>query len=219
MPSDADSVDIPSEVASVVQRDHRIERPVSWAMGLFVSAVVVTDLFSLPLIPALLVAIGLLALVRFPVLRSYGTITLEANADAETVRADFESATPPSLVFQWGLASTIQSVSNGWVYEISYLFGLRTVRMTVEIHPFPSGDDESNADFELVMTVDERPWGTYTVSLHEGNRTTEIYIEYVSDRRFGLRQFPQWLVAKRYRDESLTAQGYEIIERKRNLGL
>lgn len=219
VPSNTDSVDIPPEVAAVVQRYHRIERPVSWAMGFSVAAVVVTALFSFPLIPALLVTIGLLVLVRFPVLRSYGAITLEANADIEAVRADFESATPPSLAFQWGLASTIQSVSNGWVYNISYLFGLRTVRMTVEINPLPSSDGESNAEFELVMTANERPWGTYTVSLEERDRTTEIDIEYVSDRRFGLRQLPQWLVAKRYRDEALTTQGYDIVERERNLGL
>jgi hypothetical protein len=171
VPSNADSVDIPSEVASVVRRYHRIERPVSWAMGLSVAAVVITALFSLPLIPALLVTIGLLALVRFPVLRSYGSITLEADADAETVRTDFESATPPSLAFQWGLANTIQSVSNGFVYEISYLFGFRSVNMAVEISSLPSSDDESNADFELAVTVNERPWGTYTVTLNEADRT------------------------------------------------
>jgi hypothetical protein len=219
MSSDTNTADIPSEVASIVQRYRRLERPVSWAMGLLVSGTIVAVFFLLSLIPALLVAIGVVLVIRLPAFRSYGTTILETDANSEAVRADFESATPPSLALQWGLASSIQSTSNSWVYNMSYMFGLQSTNMAVELHPHQSDNGEDNIDFKLVVTANERPWGTYTVSIRKQDGKTKVHTEYVSDRRFGLRRIPQWFVAKRYRDETLVAQGFTIIEQDRNLGV
>ncbi|ELZ01256.1 hypothetical protein [Natrialba aegyptia] len=67
MLSTRDSVDIPSEAATVAQRYQRIERPVSYAMAGLAGVVGAAAIFVLPLVQALLVAVAVLVLVRFPV--------------------------------------------------------------------------------------------------------------------------------------------------------
>ena len=218
MSSNDDNIDPPSEPVAIVQRYHRAERPVSWGVSIILIAVTGLALYYLPFLQALLVAAGVVAVARLPILRSYGTIELAADSDAETVRADFESATPPILAFQWALASDIESVSDGWVYEISYAFGLVTQTLKTEFRPLsPKKEEESESNFEILITENGEPWGTYTGFIEEQGEGTKIHIEYASDRRFGLRRFPQWLVAERYRDEALTVQGYSIIKRDLNL--
>lgn len=220
MPSTTDSADVSSEAVAVVQRYHRAERPVSWGVSLLLGAVVATALFSLSLTPALLVAIGVLSLARLPLLRSHGTIELTTDVDSETARSDFEGSTPPLLAFQWGLANNIRSISDGWAYDLTYLFGLKSVSMEVETASLQH-DDEANHrnELEIVVSANGNSWGTYTVDIYEQDGHTEIRIRYESARRFGLRRLPQWLVAERYRDEALSAQGYSITKRDLNLTL
>lgn len=208
MPSTRDSVDIPSEAATVAQRYQRIERPVSYAVAGLAGIVGAAAVFVLPLVQALLVVAAVLVLLRFPVFRYNGRVELVTDTAPDAVRADFESMSPPVLAFQWGLADTVRPTEDGGSYEVSYLFGLRSVTMTTEVRPLPSADD-----LELVVTADGQPWATYTVSIRDLDGTTGVDIEWVSDRRFGLRRIPQRLVAKWYRDEALTVQGYTVVER------
>lgn len=220
MPNPPDSAEVPSEAATVVQRYHRIERPVSWGVSLLFAAVVTVALFSLSLIPALLVAIAVLALARFPLLRSHGSMELVTSDSAETARARFESAIPPVLAFQWGLADDIRSTSDGWAYDISYLFGLISITMEIETNSLPlDGESKPSNEFELTVMANGKAWGTYLVSIHEQGGKTAVDIEYESARKFGLRRLPQWLVAERYRDEALAVQGYTITERDFNLSV
>jgi len=67
--------------------------------------------------------------------------------------------------------------------------------------------------------VNDQPWATYTSKITNTNEDTIIEVEYTSNRRFGLRRIPQQLVANRYRDDALTAQGYTVIERDAHFGL
>ena len=119
------------------------------------------------------------------------------------------------LTYQWAVADEVRRTEVGAVYEISYLFGLRSIDLAVEARQEPSGMGESagDADLELVLTTAGRPWATYAVSVDERDEETAVDVEFASDRRFGLRRLPQWLVARRYREEVLAAQGYDVVER------
>ena len=232
MPSTGDAADVvPSEAAAVARRYRRVERPVSGAVGLLVGGACGLALWLLPLLPALLVAAGVAALVRVPVLRSEGRAELTTDADPGVVRAAFESATPPLLAFQWGIADEVRSTADGGACEISYLFGLRSVTMETAVRCGASddgdggtgtardGEGSDDADLGLVVTADGEPWATYSASIARRDDGTVVDVEWTSDRRFGLRRLPQWLVATRYREEALAAQGFAVPERDAGLTL
>ncbi len=145
---------------------------------------------------------------------------LETDVSAETARARFGGAAPRVLAFQWGLANDIRPTSEGWAYDISYLFGLVSITMEVKTSsPQSDGENEAHDGFELTVTANGKAWGTYLVSIDEQGRKTAIEIKYESARKFGLRRLPQWLVAERYRHEALAVQGYTIAERDFNLSI
>ncbi|MFC7021259.1 MULTISPECIES: hypothetical protein [Haloarcula] len=72
---------------------------------------------------------------------------------------------------------------------------------------------------ELEVTVNDQPWATYTATISTDDDRTSVDVEYTSNRRFGLRRIPQQIVAERYRNEALTAQGYTVVERDSNFGI
>jgi hypothetical protein len=226
---------VPSEAAAVARRYRRVERPVSGAVALLVGGACGLALWLLPLVQASLVAAGVVALVRVPVLRSEGRAELTTDADPGVVRAAFESATPPLLAFQWGLADEVRSTAEGGACEVTYLFGLRSVTMETAVRcdagdgddgdgdapaAGPTGDDEgSDVNCRLVVTAGGEPWATYSASIARRDDGTVVTVEWTSDRRFGLRRLPQWLVATRYRDEALAAQGFAVRERDARLAV
>lgn len=229
MPSTSEAAGIPPEVASVTGRYHRVERAVSWLVALLVVGVALTAIRMLDPVPALSVLIAVVAVVRVPVLRRDGSARLVADADPTAVVSAFRSATPPVLVFQWGIADGVAAdgdEDDGPVdratYEIAYLFGLRSVTMDVEVRPASAsgGGDATGADgsgpverLEVSATANGRPWGTYLVSIREGDAGTVVDVAVTTDRRFDLRSVPQTLVADRYYAEALAAQGYRVDER------
>jgi len=77
--------------------------------------------------------------------------------------------------------------------------------------------DSEDVTFEISVHTEGQPWGTCTVSVREGSAETVVDVEWSSDRRFGLRRLPQWLVAERYREEILAAQGYTLRTRDSRL--
>ncbi|WP_248898152.1 hypothetical protein [Haloplanus halobius] len=213
MPS-APTVDRPSEAVDIAAQYRRLERPLSGAVALLVAAIVAMSIFSFSLVTGALIAITVLLAVRAPLFKTRGTARLMSDATPDAVRADFEGATPPMLAFQWGIADTVRSTPDGAVYEISYLFGLRSVVMELETHT-----DIDDADVRLVVTAGENPWGTYDVNITASGTETVIDIEWASDRRFGLNRLPQWLLAERYRAVALDAQGYTAVDRDAALTL
>ncbi|WP_424009015.1 hypothetical protein [Haloferax denitrificans] len=127
----------------------------------------------------------------------------------------FESATPPMLAFQWGVADDVRSTTEGAVYELSYLFGLRSVTVELETRL-----DTKDADYQLVVTAGAHSWGTYDVTITASDSDeTVVDVEWVSNRRFGLNRLPQWLIAERYRSDAFAAQGYTVVDRSPSLSL
>lgn len=211
------TVEVPSEVAAVTERYRDVERRASAALTVAVLVVVAAALLALPLAWGLVVAVVVGVAVRFPLFRSSGTVELATDAPPAEVREDFASATPPVLPFQWGVADQVTATGDGGRYELSYLFGLRSAEMTTTATTLTS--EGTHGDCRLVVAVGGRPWATYVVSVHEHGSGSRVEVEWTSDRRFGLRRVPQWLVATRYRDEALEAQGYAVVERDDSLSL
>jgi hypothetical protein len=147
------------------------------------------------------------------VFRTEGTARLTTDRSPVEARADFEGPTPPPLALQWGVADDVRPTGDGAVYGIGYLLGLRSVRMGIERRPSASAD----RDAEIVVTADGEPWATYAVSVRERDGGAEVGVAWSADRRFGLRRLPQWLVAERYREAALVAQGYAVAERDASL--
>jgi len=203
-------------VRSIVRRYHRVERAASWLLALSIAAVAVLLFLSLPFLIGVIAALGLLVLVRLPLVRRQGETRLETDADPETVRADFKSTAPPVLVFQWGLVDiTDMTVNDETVeYEVSYLFGFRTVAMQVETidrsgsESASSGTNRAN-ELELVVTVDGTEWASYTIRIREREGRTVVNVMWTTDHRVDIRHLLQGLVARRYYPDALAALGYE----------
>lgn len=103
------------------------------------------------------------------------------------------------------------------MYHLSYLFGLRSVTVGVESERISSNDDTQV--IELRVTPNQKPWSTYTVRVSRRNDRTVVEHDYASARRFGLRRIPQRVVAARFRDAALEAQGYTVDDRAERIGL
>jgi len=216
MNTSTDRTDPRLAVRSIVRRYHRVERAGSWLLALSIAAVAVLLILSLPFLVGVIAALGLLVLVRLPLVRRQGETRLETDADPETVRADFESTAPPVLVFQWGLVDVDDVTVNGETaeYEISYLFGLRTVTMQVETidrsasESASSGTNRAN-ELELVVTVNGTEWAAYTIRIRGLEGHTVVDVVWTAEHRVDLRHLLQGVFARRYYSDALAALGYE----------
>jgi len=92
-------------------------------------------------------------------------------------------------VFQWGIADEITTEDETVTYRLSYLFGLRSVEVTVDTRTDHRSDGDRRIKLEL--TVSGQPWSTYVVTVDTRNDRTVVEYEYTADRRFGLRCIPQ----------------------------
>ncbi|AZQ14120.1 hypothetical protein [Halorubrum sp. PV6] len=216
MPSTNDT-ERPQEALDVAKQYLRRERPLSALVVALAVSVFSGTYLATSLLPAVVVAVILLVAARAPVLQSSGTIRLRTDADPETVVAEFTGPTPPVLALQWGVASEVTTEDDTAIYPVSYLFGLRSVEVAVDTHTDTTASGERLVESEV--TVNGQPWATYTSTIRSTNEQTTIEVAYLSNRRFGLRRIPQELLAKRYRDEVLTAQGYTVVERDAHFGL
>jgi hypothetical protein len=216
MPSTND-IERSQEALNVAKRYLRRERPLSALVVVLAVSVFYGTYLATSLLPAVVVAAILLIAARAPVLQSRGTIRLQTDDDLETVVDEFTGPTPPVLALQWGVANEVTTEDNMARYPVSYLFGLRSVEVAVDTHT----DTTSSGGYlvESEVTVNDQPWATYTSTINSTNEHTIIEVEYTSNRRFGLRRIPQELLAKRYRDDVLTAQGYKVVERDAHFGL
>lgn len=118
------------------------------------------------------------------------------------------------LPFQWGIADGVAVTADGTRYDVSYLFGLRSVTMATAVQSIDTGADmDADTTLELTATANGKPWATYTIALHERDDETIVDIAWTADRRIGLRRLPQRLIADRYYPAALTAQGYRVFNR------
>ncbi|MFC5133698.1 MULTISPECIES: hypothetical protein [Haloferacaceae] len=237
MPSMTGPASASPDVESVVRRYHRAERAVSWLVVLVVVAAVLAGFRALDPLPAALVAVAVVVIVRVPIVCRGGHTRLAADAEPSTVASEFRSVTPPVLAFQWGIADGIEAGDDEDIgggsderspiratYRESrreptasavggcQLFGLRSVSLDVEVR---SVGTESGAleTLQVSGTADGRPWGRYRVSIREGDSRTVVDVEVTTDRRFDLRSVPQTLVAERFFEAALAAQGYRVVDR------
>ena len=210
-------VDRPREALPIAKRYLRRERPLSALIVVLATAVFLGTFVATSLVPAVVVGVLLIVIARAPIIESRGTVRLRTDEDAESVVESFTGMTPPILVFQWGIADEILTGDETVTYRLSYLFGFRSVEITVETRTDRTPD--GRRQIELELTVGSQPWSTYVVIINERDDGTVVEYEYVADRRFGLRRIPQRIMAKRYRDEALEAQGYAVVERNEQYGV
>jgi len=211
------TVERSSDALRVANRYLRYERPLSALLSVLVATAFLVTYAATSLAAGVVVGAVLLLVVRVPIIQSRGVVRLETDDDAGAVVDSFAGPTPPMLVFQWGIADEVTTDGNGTTYHISYLFGRRSVAMTVETRVETRADGERVV--EITTAVDGRPWATYTAAVSGGEDGTTVEYEYAADRRFGLRRLPQRIVARRYRDEALGAQGYAVVEREERYGI
>lgn len=208
-----------SEGSPIVRRYHRIERAFAWLVAILAAIAAVAAVLSLPFAVGLLVAVGLLAVLRIPLFQRRITTRLETDADPEAVAADFGGSTPPMLVFQWGLADEAVPTADGARYEFSYLFGLRSLSMATDVRSVTAPADDASRVLELDVTAGGEPWARYRVSIRGREAGTVVDIEGVSTRRFGLRGLPQGLVAGYYYADALEVLGYTVADRTASLSV
>ena len=211
------TVDRPREALAIAKRYLRRERPLSALIVVLAVAGFLGTFVATSLVPAVVVGGLLIVVARAPIIESRGTVRLRTDEDAESVVESFTGPTPPILVFQWGIADEILTGDEAVTYRLSYLFGLRSVAVTVETRTDRTPD--GGRRIELEVTVGGQPWSTYVVTVDTRENGAVVEYEYTADRRFGLRRVPQRLVAKRYRDEALEAQGYAVVERNEQYGV
>lgn len=210
-------VDPPREALDIAKRYLRRERPLSALVVVLVAAGFLGTFLATSLVPAVVVGVLLIVVARAPIIESRGTVRLRTDEDAESVAESFTGPTPPILVFQWGIADEILTGNGTVTYRLSYLFGLRSVEVTVDTRTGRTPD--GGRRIELELTVGGQPWSTYVVTVDTRDDGTVVEYEYTADRRFGLRRIPQRIVAKRYRDEAFEAQEYVIVERNEQYGI
>jgi hypothetical protein len=211
------TVDRPREARAAAQRYLRRERPLSALIVVLAVAGFLGTFIATSLAPAVVVGGLLIIVARAPIIESRGTVRLRTDEDTESVAESFAGPTPPILVCQWGIADEIRTGDEAVTYRLSYLFGLRSVEVTVDTRTdrTPAGGRR----IELEVTVDGQPWSTYVVTVDTRDDGTVVEYEYTADRRFGLRRVPQRIVANWYRDEALEAQGYAVVERNEQYGV
>jgi hypothetical protein len=204
-------VNRPREALDIAKRYLRRERPLSALIVVLAAAGFLGTFITTSLAPAVVVGGLLIIVARAPIIESRGTVRLRTDEDTGSVAESFTGPTPPILVFQWGIADEIRTGGEAVTYRLSYLFGLRSVEVTVDTRTDHTPD--GGLRIELEVTVGGQPWSTYVVTVDTRDNGTVVEYEYTADRRFGLRRVPQRIVANRYRDEALEAQGYAVVER------
>ncbi|WP_416840545.1 hypothetical protein [Haloferax sp. DFSO52] len=216
MPS-TQPIERPEEAHAVATQYLRYERPVSALVAVLVVSLFLGVFLATSLLPALAVGALLVIVARAPLVQSNGTIRLRTDDTPESVLEAFTGPTPPVLAFKWGVADEITREADAVSYRVPYLFGVRSVRVTVRTQTETTADGTHHV--ELNVSVNDQPWSTYTATISPTDDQTSIHVEYTSERKFGLRRLPQNFVAQRYRDEALSAQGYTVIERDARVGI
>ena len=214
MPSETDA-GRRREATAVAERYLRVERLASNSFAVLAVAVFLGTGLLTSLLPAVVVGLLLVGVARAPVLQTSGTVRLRTDDGPDAVVDALTGPTPPVVPLQWGTADEIDADGDAATYRTSFLFGLRTTTVTVRTRTGTAPDGSRRVELDLEENGD--PWGTYTADVSGGSRT-EVDVEYASERRFGLRRLPQALVAGRYREEAFAAQGYTVVERKREVG-
>jgi len=174
-------------VQSVVRRYRRVERAVSLLTALSVAGAVLAAFAAFSLFPALGVAVVLLVALRAPMFRRHGTVRLRSEADPVAVVDEFASLTPPVLAFQWAVADEVVTDGDGnsdddgaetgavsdsnATYELSYLFGLRSVSLDLAVDLTRPDETSGDARSGDVNPGDVNPGDARSGDVKPGDKT------------------------------------------------
>ncbi|KDS90794.1 hypothetical protein FK85_10015 [Halorubrum saccharovorum] len=238
--SGAESPVVPDDheaLAAAVDRYHRVELAVSWALALLVAGAFLAVVAAVSFWPGVAVAAVLAIALRVPIYRRRGSVRLRTEVSPGAVVREFASSRPPILAFQWGVADEVRDTGGEdgtatdrptgtrAIYEFSYLLGLRSAAIDLETDvradATPTGDERGGSEGDTVATlsidaaIGDSLWGSYTVTVQETDDGdgTIVDVELLPTRRFDLRRLSQGRVAERYYAETLAAQGYEVFDR------
>ncbi|PSQ43829.1 hypothetical protein BRD14_02450 [Halobacteriales archaeon SW_5_68_122] len=216
MPSETD-VERPRDVSAIAERYFRAQALATALLIVFVEGVVLGTYLAISFLSAVVVGLSLIGVAWAPVFRTGGTFHLRTDDGPDAVVDALIGPVPPVLPLHWGMADEVDADGDAVTYRTSFLFGLRTTTVTVRTRTETAPDGTRRVKLELEMDGD--PWATYTADVSGGDGRTDVDVEYASGRRFGLRRLPRALVTGRYREEALAAQGYTVVEQRREIGL
>jgi len=216
VPSETD-VERPRDVSAIAERYFRTQALATALLIVFVEGVILGTYLAISFLSAVVVGLLLIVVAWAPVFRTGRTFHLRTDDGPDAVVDALTGPVPPVLPLHWGMADEVDADGDAVAYRTSFLFGLRTATVTVRTRTGTAPDGSRRVELDLEENGD--PWGTYTADVSGGGGRTEVDVEYASERRFGLRRLPQALVAGRYREEALDAQGYTVVERRRKVGL
>ena len=211
------TIERPEDGLRVAKQYLRRERLLSGLVIVVVVSLFLLTYVTTSLLPAILVAAVLVVIARAPILQSKGTVRLQTDTELEAVVDAFTGPTPPVLGLQWGVADEVSIEDGIPIYPTSYLLGLRSAEPSVHTRTVTTPNGDQQVELEILMN--DKPWATYTARISDSDEQTTVDVEYTSNRRFGLRRVPQQLLAKRYRDAAIIAQGYTVVERDAHFGL
>lgn len=219
MSSAADKSEFSAEMTTLARGYWRRVLALRGALGVIWFVLCVSMFFVLPSLPAIVVIALLIVLLAVPLYKSGGDIELTTGRDADTVADDFAGSVPPILALQAVLADEIRRTETGFEYDLSSALGLWSTTMRIEIDRATDDPDPTKTGFTLDVSVGDQSWGTYAVTAREREGKTDVTIEAASNRRFGIRRLPDWVVARRYRDRLFDAQGYTLVAERSALSL
>ncbi|RKS75915.1 hypothetical protein BDK61_4533 [Haloarcula quadrata] len=205
----------PQQVLTIANSYLKRERPAT-ALLPVAALLVVAGVFAVTsFLPAIVVGGLLTTGFLVPLIQPRGTVRLRTDTDVTSVVDSFTSPVPPILPLQWGTADEVVVEDGIPVYTLSYLFGLRSVE--ISLHRDSRSISDGSHRINLQLRMDGTPWSRYAVDVYDQDGQAEIEYEYEADQRLGLRRLPQRLIADRYFEAALRAQGYTVVERNRSV--
>ena len=204
-------------MSAIAERYFRTQALATALLIVFVEGVILGTYLAISFLSAVVVGLLLIVIAWAPVFRTGGTFHLRTDDGPDAVVDTLTGPTPPVLPLHWGMADEVDADGDAVTYRTSFLFGLRTTTVTVRTRTETAPDGTRRVELELEENGD--PWATYTADVSGGDGGTDVDVEYASDRRFGVRRLPRALVTGRYREEAFAAQGYTVVERRKEVGL
>lgn len=216
-----ENITIPSNVAGIGEVYHRNSRFITLVLAVCLvvlpSAVFIfpRPLIQWPVLFAILILVGRV-LLRSPIYHRDVHIELETDKDVESVFDEFSGPLSPALTFTWAIAQSIDCEGESVEYEIPGQLGISSGSIKASSTDSLC-EDEKSQNLRIDLTSDGHPIWENNIQIKSGETKTNIQIDSVSKRRFGLIRLPQFLLTDRYFDQAMEAQGYDVIGRTTRL--
>ena len=204
--------DLPPELSSVLRTYQRVELLLRGSIALFAAFLVIGMYWLGSFVGAILIALGIAALLRIPLIEPCTETRLWTEQSPEDVHATFAGPRPPVLAIQWGLADAIAHEGPG---ETQYTFtpmfrrGTGTMIVTTTVH----GATASTGMCTIEAATTNHPWATLSIEWTEKEGGTIIDVIVHAERGFGLSYASQGIASYVLYDQILASQGLSITNR------